>query len=249
MEIYMRRFALSLLLAASALSLSACDKTDKAGGGQALQKVAAPAGKVWSQVVTKTPDEGFLMGNPDAPIKLVEYGSLVCHVCADFSKNADEPMKKEFIDSGQVSFEFRNFLLQNIADVMASAIVHCKGPETFFPLKEAFFASQEEIFANMKTADQAAAKAAEALPPEKRFIEFARIIKITDWFKAHGVSDSEINACLSNVSNLEAREKATTAAAKKYTITGTPTFLLNGEVLENNTWPFLQEKFKELGAK
>ncbi len=246
----MRNFALSCLLAATALSLSACDSTSSSGGaGKAAEKTAAPAGKTWTQTVVKTAEEGFLMGNPDAAVKLIEYGSLVCGHCADFSKASAEPIKK-YIDSGQVSFEFRNFLLSTAGpiDAMASAVMHCAGPDKFYPLKENFFASQKDIFASLGTIDQAAAAAAEKLPVETRFVEFAKVTKLSDWFKTRGVPETEVNACLTKVDNLQAREKATNEGVKKYNITGTPTFLLNGKVLEGNTWSVIEAKLKEAGA-
>ena len=44
----------------------------------------APAGKAWSDVVSATPDGGYRMGNPDAPLKLTEYASHTCGACAAF---------------------------------------------------------------------------------------------------------------------------------------------------------------------
>jgi protein-disulfide isomerase len=60
----------------------------KEGGGSApsdqpAAKVAPPAGKAWQDVVVKTPEGGYLMGNANAPIKVVEYGSLSCPHCAE----------------------------------------------------------------------------------------------------------------------------------------------------------------------
>ncbi|HMO69419.1 MAG TPA: protein-disulfide isomerase, partial [Novosphingobium sp.] len=69
------RLAPLALAAPLALGLSACSKEDATGAapsGEALAKVAAPAGKSWADVVVKTPDGGYVMGNPEAPIKLHE---------------------------------------------------------------------------------------------------------------------------------------------------------------------------------
>ena len=68
-----------LLLLALPLALAACgggngDANSSAPAASPVAAVPAPAGKDWTQVVSKTA-EGYVMGNPDAPIKLVEYGS------------------------------------------------------------------------------------------------------------------------------------------------------------------------------
>ena len=66
------------ITAAAALALAACGSGDSAGApkGEPIAKVAAPAGKAWTDVVTKTEAGGYKMGNPDAKLQLVEYGAI-----------------------------------------------------------------------------------------------------------------------------------------------------------------------------
>ena len=64
-------------------------------------------------------------GNIDAKIKIIVYESLTCSHCADFHKNVYPELKSEFIDSGLVLIEFRNFPL-DMAAFNASKIAHCK---------------------------------------------------------------------------------------------------------------------------
>ena len=79
-----------LALIALSLSLSACGKKDAASNSSAepVAAVAAPAGTSWSATVTQTPEGGFVMGNPQAKVKLIEYGSYTCSHCRDFSAEA-----------------------------------------------------------------------------------------------------------------------------------------------------------------
>ena len=69
-----RTIALALVAAPLALGLAGCGKKDEAAAtapsGEPIAKVAAPAGKAWGDVVTKTPEGGYLMGNPAARIPL-----------------------------------------------------------------------------------------------------------------------------------------------------------------------------------
>jgi len=64
-------------------------------------------------------------GNIDAKIKIIVYESLTCSHCADFHKNVYPELKNEFIDTGLVLIEFRNFPL-DMAAFNASKIAHCR---------------------------------------------------------------------------------------------------------------------------
>ena len=64
-------------------------------------------------------------GNINAKISILVYESLTCPHCATFHKEVYPNLKKEFIDTGLVKIEFRNFPL-DIAALNASKIAHCK---------------------------------------------------------------------------------------------------------------------------
>ena len=64
-------------------------------------------------------------GNVDSKIQIIVYESLTCSHCANFHKNVYPDLKKEFIDTGIVKIEFRNFPL-DMAALNASKIAHCK---------------------------------------------------------------------------------------------------------------------------
>jgi protein-disulfide isomerase len=59
-----------------------------------------------------------------------------------------------------------------------------------------------------------------------------------------------INSCLSDLGNIEKLQTTTNEGATKYQITGTPTFLLNGQVVQNaTTWPLIRERLRAAGAR
>src|SRR3954449_9032344 len=105
---------------------------------------AAPS-RDWSRIVAATPEGGFKMGNPNAKVALVEYGSLACPHCRHFEETGYKPLVQGYVRTGQVSYEFRNFLL-NAPDISVSLLAHCVGPAKFFPMSQAVFASQSEWF-------------------------------------------------------------------------------------------------------
>ena len=63
-------------------------------------------------------------GNNDAKIKIIIFESLTCSHCANFHKNVYPDLKKEFIDKGILSIEYKSFPL-NIAALNASKLAHC----------------------------------------------------------------------------------------------------------------------------
>tara|TARA_B110001454_G_scaffold3907_1_gene3561 strand:+ start:338 stop:937 length:600 start_codon:yes stop_codon:yes gene_type:complete len=63
-------------------------------------------------------------GEQSAKITIITYESLTCGHCADFHKNVYPKLKKDFIDTGLVKIQFRNFPLDLVA-LNASKIAHC----------------------------------------------------------------------------------------------------------------------------
>ena len=101
-----------LILAASAmLPLAACgSKKDASAGSNAtasapVTPVKAPADGDWSSVAVATTAGGFLMGNPDAKVKLVEIGALTCPHCREFDDQGVPSLINKYVKSGQVSWE------------------------------------------------------------------------------------------------------------------------------------------------
>ena len=136
-------------VAALALMLAGCGSDDAASNAQVadqnfqVEQIAAPNGGDWTQVVSETPQGGFVMGNPQARVRVVEFGSFTCPHCAAFSEEGAPALIDKYVKSGQVSFEFRNFI-RDSADLAAALLARCNGPAAFFPLTDQIFAAQEE---------------------------------------------------------------------------------------------------------
>ena len=80
----------------------------------------------WTRVASATAAGGFVMGNPAAKVKLVEYGSLTCPHCRHFDETAAAPLAA-YVRTGRVSWEFRPFLLSGY-DIPATLTASCTGP-------------------------------------------------------------------------------------------------------------------------
>jgi protein-disulfide isomerase len=247
------RFRLTALALPLALGLAACGGEPAAPGAastetaEPIAKIAAPAGQAWVDTIAKTPEGGYRMGNPEAPIKLIEFASLTCGACANFAANAFESIRDEYVASGRVSFEVRNFVRDPI-DVTAAMLTRCGAPESYFPLTEQVFANQPAIFERVQ-AGTAQAEAAAALPEDQRFVALAQAFGLTDFFAARGISADQAKACLAKGAAATELANATNAQAAQYKITGTPTFLINGANAEVSTWEELEPILQRMGAR
>jgi protein-disulfide isomerase len=242
----------ALLLPMVALALVSCGRGEDKGAlkGEPVAAVKAPEGKQWLEVVSKTEQGGYLIGNPDAKIKLIEFGSLTCHVCADFATQSGEEFNEKYINSGKVAFEFRNFVRDEM-DLIAARITRCGADEAMYPLTEQFMAFQPTMFENLKKVESDAALNAKisSLKDGERFFAIAEAAGIIDFFAQRGVSRDQAKACLSDKVEMEKLGKLTADYGKNYTIQGTPTFYLNGNKIDVTAWPQVKGKLQEAGAR
>lgn len=245
------RFALTLALAAP-LALAACaDEAEEAGAtmaGEPVAAVAAPEGTSWSQTASRTADGGWLVGNPDAPIRLLEYGSLTCPACAAFSVQGSEKLRTDYIDTGRVSYEFRSFMIHGAPDVLMSRLLECAAPAAAVPLADQIWANLEPIMSTFQQ-NQTQAQQAFALPPEQRFVSAAQVTGITDFFAARGMSADQSAMCLSDATAVEAFAESSQKVAADAGVQSTPTFFLNGNQIEERGWQEVEAVLQRAGAR
>lgn len=233
------------LAAIAAIALAGCGGSGSGPSGDALPKVDAPAGQKWSQVVNATQD-GFVMGNPDAPLKLIEFASPTCSHCADFANASNAELKGQFVDSGRVSLEIRPFML-NPFDLAIASIAACGGTERFFPLLENVYATQGELMQTIQAGNQETGQAA---LQSQNFGAFASAFGIDTFFAARGMAASDISTCLANTEGVTRWQESTQRNQQQFEISGTPTFVLNGEVLAGaGTWDQVKERLEAAGAR
>jgi protein-disulfide isomerase len=222
-------------LATAAFAVTACNSENSSNGavagGGPVKAVPAPNGGDWSTIVSATPEGGFVMGNPNAPVKLVEFGSMTCPHCADFDEAAMKPLTDTYVKSGRVSFEFRNFVRDGY-DMAASVVARCGGPSSFFGLTRQLYADQAQWVAKIQAADPAQMQAIAALPPNQQLAEVAKIAGFTQWAAMRGLPSSKTAVCLSDPDTPTKLVQMQSDAVSAYNIPGTPAFLLNGKLVE-----------------
>lgn len=215
-----------------------------AATGLGLPAAAAPAPKRvsaaqdWTRTVVQTPEGGFRMGNPNAPVKLVEYGSLTCDHCAAFAKTAMAALTRDYVRTGKVSFEFRNFVLNGI-DASASLLARCGGTRNFFKITEAMFATQDQWVQKVNTMTDAEREQLKALPIGELLGRIADRGGLTQLGAQHGLPAAEGKKCLADETAL-ARLDQIYGAAEALGVAGTPTFFINGSRADAHDWPTLE---------
>lgn len=254
-----RRLILAAALAPLALGLAACKKEGAAAGSDTplaestpIAKIAAPAGKAWTDMVEVTPEGGYRMGNPNAPIKLIEYGSLSCPHCARLAQEGFTKLMGDYVTSGRVSLEFRSFAIHP-EDYPLTILTQCGPKETFFPLAEQIYTNFEGFFGAMYTKEvQEQVEKAKVMPENQRFVEMARVEGMTAFFAQRGLSADQANACLADPAKAQAISKHA-ADYGQAGIDSTPTLFINGSKVDvtagDEPWKVLEAALQRAGAR
>ena len=239
-----------LLAAAAALASGACNAEqgrEAAVGNVATEEaVQPPADGDWSTVVAQTAQGGFRMGNPDAKVKLIEFASMTCPHCAEFEENAFDPLVEKYVKSGQVSFEFRNYV-RDPFDIAASLIARCNGSRSFYPLTGALFEDQQQWINRLQAMPQQQLEALTNLGPERQFLEIAEAAGLQQWAAMRGVPTAKSTRCLTDQNAVSQLVQMNSDITSEYPqFQGTPSFVINGELAENTaTWAQLEPKIRE----
>lgn len=236
-----------VLAAPLALALAACGG-DADGDLEAdvIAAIEAPEGASWGDSVTVSDADGYVLGNPDAPIKLVEYASHTCGGCASFAATA-KPGIKEYVATGVVSFELRN-LVRDPIDLAVATLVRCGTKENMQVLSDEAWGFLPQIFQNVEQ-NGAVYQAAGEAPVEQRFVMIAQAAGLIDFFAARGLSADQQRTCLADTATIEAIADNSSAQAKELNIQATPTFLLNDRKLDSSAWQDVENALQRAGAR
>ncbi|HMP61919.1 MAG TPA: thioredoxin domain-containing protein, partial [Phenylobacterium sp.] len=121
---FSRRFLIAAA-GAAALALGACSGQSAAGAAEG----------------------DMTLGDPNAPVKMIEYASLSCVHCATFNNDVFPTLKTKYIDTGKVHYTFREFLTPPVEVAAAGFLLaRCAGEDRYFEVVDAIFHSQREMF-------------------------------------------------------------------------------------------------------
>jgi protein-disulfide isomerase len=145
-----------------------------------------------------------VLGDPKAPITMIEYASFTCPHCAHFSMTVLPEVKKKWIDTGKVKLIYRDFPLDQTA-LKVAQLAECAGNDKYFGVVDMIFSTQQ--------------KWATASDP---IGELAKSLRIA------GMGDKEVQACLANdqVANAVIADYR---GGETLGVNSTPTLFINGE--------------------
>jgi protein-disulfide isomerase len=165
---------------------------------------AAPA------AATELADKGYalgdrVMGDPNAPVTIVEYASLTCPHCASFHKNTLPEIKKDYIDTGKAKLVFREVYFDQYG-LWAGMIARCGGDGPYFGYVGTLYEKQQEWARSQDIVG-----------------ELQRIGRLG------GLSADRMQACLSDEAFMTSLVEDFQKNAGADQINATPTFIVNGE--------------------
>ena len=210
--------------------LLACAAAVPAAAIAPVQPAPAQAQRDWTQVVSRTAEGGFRMGNPNAPIKVVEYLSLTCPHCADFARDAAPSLIRNYVRSGRVSLEYRNFVL-NAYDLAASFLSRCAAPQDYFALNHAILADQARWMGRVDALTDAQRGELQGLRPIQGMQRIVAWTGLDAIAARHGINAAQARACLADQAALD-RIIELREAGTRLGVAGTPSFAINGRLAE-----------------
>jgi protein-disulfide isomerase len=204
-----------------------------------LPQIAAPNNGDWTETVTMTERGGFLMGNPNAPVKLIEYASITCPHCAEFSEQGGATLRDHYVRSGQVSWEYRPYMIFP-TDPGIFMLLRCLGPQAFFRVSEQLYADHANWAGRLQSMPAEQAQQLDAMPPAQQAAVLIRTTGLDQFFRQRGLPETRMNACLADANNLNQLGEITRRATAEDNVTGTPTFFINGEKQQAGRWAELE---------
>lgn len=145
------------------------------------------------------------IGDPDAPVTIIEYSSLTCPHCAQFHTDVLPGLKERYIDTGKVRMVFRDFPL-NEGAVDAAVIAHCAGPDRYVGFLDVLFQTQ----------------ASWSTTPDHRSA-------LKQLGKLGGLTDEQMESCLADESMVDAVLQSRLDGQNEHKIQSTPTFVIDGK--------------------
>lgn len=215
------------IIAAIAVATMAVSATWASATAQSSSPQASPATPATPTIPDRAGVWGDIVyGDPDAPVELIEYGSLTCPHCASFSRDVLPRLMQDFINDGKLRFVFRNFVRDRF-DLAAAAGSRCMA----------------DVDATKRTLNTLFAEQARWLQADNPLGAIAEIVG------REGLDQEALTACLKDQQVRVHIVEMTQDGAKKYNIKGIPTLVLNGVSMSFPGYPALKLRIEaQLGS-
>jgi len=158
--------------------------------------------------------EDMMLGSPDAPVEVIEYASFTCPHCGTFHLNVLPQLKADYIDTGQVRMIYREVYFDRFG-LWAGLVARCAGPERYFAITDLIYEQQRQW------TQGAPAEVAEGLRRIGRTV---------------GLSNEQLDVCLTDAVTAQAMLDTYEANMEEHDISGTPAFVIDGELYSNMSY-------------
>jgi protein-disulfide isomerase len=202
---------IALVCAIVVLGFGAFMLVDRQGSTPADPLLVGALDAQEAEVDTSTVTE-MRLGDPDAPVTLIEYASFTCPHCATFHQGAYKQLKEDYIDTGKINFVYREVYFDRYG-LWASAIARCAGPDKFFGITDLIYKGQSDW--------------ARAGGPTEIVEELRKIGRLA------GIENDQLESCLQDGDKLRTLVAWYQENTEEHGITSTPSFVLNGETITN----------------
>jgi protein-disulfide isomerase len=192
--------------------------TAPGSGELATNLVGAAHAQDADEIDTSTITE-MQMGNPDAPVTVVEYASFTCPHCATFHRGNFKKLKADYIDTGEINFIYREVYFDR-PGLWASAVARCAGPEKFFGITDLIYKGQSEWASG---SDPAA------------IVDGLRKIG-----RLAGIDGDTLESCLQDAQKLRTLVAWYEENAAEHGIESTPSFVIDGTTHRNMPYEEMQ---------
>ncbi|WP_377509641.1 DsbA family protein [Octadecabacter sp. R77987] len=216
------------------LSIAALAVAIIAGGTWFLTRPTAPTDPVFGAAIAQDAEVDtssvveMVQGSEDATVEVIEYASFTCPHCANFHADQYLQIKENYIDTGKVRFVYREVYFDR-PGLWASMVARCGGPLRYFGITELIFEQQREW--------------AGAGDPATIANNLRNIGKIA------GLTDEDLDVCMADAEAAQALYTWSETNREADNITGTPSFIINGEPYSNMAYgefaAVLDEKLAE----
>lgn len=184
-------------------------------GALGVGLLAGPMAFAQSAQVDTSRVEEMVMGNADAPVTVIEYGSFTCPHCANFHTGPFQQLKANYIETGKVRFIYREVYFDRVG-LWAGMVARCGGADSYFDISDRIYVQQSSWAAG--------GSANEILS------NLARIGMDA------GLSEEQIGACLNDGEMAEALVAVFEKNAAADGIRSTPSFVIDGELHSNMSY-------------
>jgi protein-disulfide isomerase len=155
------------------------------------------------------------LGNPDAPVTVIEYASYTCPHCARFHAANYKQLKADYIDTDKINFIYREVYFDRFG-LWASAIARCAGTtDAFFGITDMLYDTQAE-WSRAGGGDPA------AIVDELRKIG-----------RLAGLDGDTLEGCLTDAESLRTLVAWYQENAERDGIDSTPSFVIDGKKYTN----------------